>query len=386
MDTKKVRKKKAMGVEGVVCIVILSTLIYLLSSKMGGINMINTIIKTAHDLLLNTVFFIMGVSVIAGAFAGILSEFGVIAILNKLLSPLMRPLYRLPGAAVLGILTTYISDNPAILSLSADKGFTKYFKKYQLPALTNLGTSFGMGFIVSTFMIAQSGAMNENLVLPVIIGNLGAFVGSIVSVNLMINSTKKIFNENGDSLEETSSTSDYLNYREIRDGNVLERLLEALLEGGKNGVQMGMEIIPGVLIICTTVLLLTNGPTANGYTGGAYEGIALLPYVGEKLQFILKPLFGFTSAKALAFPITSLGAVGAALGLVPQFIADGAITSREIAVFTAMGMTWSGYLSTHVAMMDSLGYRKLTGKAILSHTIGGIVAGVVANVLYTIFM
>ncbi|MEG0817536.1 MAG: nucleoside recognition domain-containing protein, partial [Cetobacterium sp.] len=218
MDTKKVRKKKAMGVEGVVCIVILSTLIYLLSSKMGGINMINTIIKTAHDLLLNTVFFIMGVSVIAGAFAGILSEFGVIAILNKLLSPLMRPLYRLPGAAVLGILTTYISDNPAILSLSADKGFTKYFKKYQLPALTNLGTSFGMGFIVSTFMIAQSGAMNENLVLPVIIGNLGAFVGSIVSVNLMINSTKKIFNENGDSLEETSSTSDYLNYREIRDG------------------------------------------------------------------------------------------------------------------------------------------------------------------------
>ncbi|MEG0069499.1 MAG: hypothetical protein RR693_06930, partial [Cetobacterium sp.] len=131
---------------------------------------------------------------------------------------------------------------------------------------------------------------------------------------------------------------------------------------------------------------LTNGPTANGYTGGAYEGIALLPYVGEKLQFILKPLFGFTSAKALAFPITSLGAVGAALGLVPQFIADGAITSREIAVFTAMGMTWSGYLSTHVAMMDSLGYRKLTGKAILSHTIGGIVAGVVANVLYTIFM
>ncbi|MEG0747265.1 MAG: hypothetical protein RSA57_03110 [Cetobacterium sp.] len=386
MDTKKVRKKKAMGVEGVVCIVILSTLIYLLSSKMGGINMINTIIKTAHDLLLNTVFFIMGVSVIAGAFAGILSEFGVIAILNKLLSPLMRPLYRLPGAAVLGILTTYISDNPAILSLSADKGFTKYFKKYQLPALTNLGTSFGMGFIVSTFMIAQSGAMNENLVLPVIIGNLGAFVGSIVSVNLMINSTKKIFNENGDSLEETSSTSDYLNYREIRDGNVLERLLEALLEGGKNGVQMGMEIIPGVLIICTTVLLLTNGPTANGYTGGAYEGIALLPYVGEKLQFILKPLFGFTSAKALAFPITSLGAVGAALGLVPQFIADGAITSREIAVFTAMGMTWSGYLSTHVAMMDSLGYRKLTGKAILSHTIGGIVAGVVANILYTIFM
>ncbi|MGL4628073.1 CD0519/CD1768 family membrane protein [Cetobacterium sp.] len=386
MNTNHSRRKKAMGLEGIVCIAILSTLIYLLSSKMGGINMINTIIKTAHDLLLNTVFFIMGVSVIAGAFAGILSEFGVIAILNKLLSPLMKPLYRLPGAAALGVLTTYISDNPAILSLSADKGFTKYFKKYQLPALTNLGTSFGMGFIVSTFMIAQSGSMNENLVFPVVLGNLGAFIGSIVSVNLMINFTKKIFHEKGDLVEKDDSTVSFFEYRDIRDGNVLERLLEALLEGGKNGVQMGMEIIPGVLIICTTVLLLTNGAGENGYTGAAYEGIALLPYVGEKLQFILKPLFGFTSAKALAFPITSLGAVGAALGLVPQFIADKAITSREIAVFTAMGMTWSGYLSTHVAMMDSLGYRKLTGKAIFSHTIGGIVAGVVTNILYTLFM
>lgn len=386
MDIKKERRKKAMGLEGVVCILILSTLIYFASSRMGGINMINTIIKTAHDLLLNTVFFIMGVSVIAGAFAGILSEFGVIAILNKLLSPLMKPLYRLPGAAALGILTTYISDNPAILSLSADKGFTKYFKKYQLPALTNLGTSFGMGFIVSTFMIAQSGSMNENLVFPVILGNLGAFIGSIVSVNLMINFTKKIFNEKKEPLEEGSMDTDFFEYRDIRDGNVLERLLEALLEGGKNGVQMGIEIIPGVLIICTTVLLLTNEPGAQGYTGEAYQGIALLPYIGEKLQFILKPLFGFTSAKALAFPITSLGAVGAALGLVPTFINDGAITSREIAVFTAMGMTWSGYLSTHVAMMDSLGYRKLTGKAIFSHTIGGIVAGIVANILYTIFI
>ncbi|MEG0730407.1 MAG: hypothetical protein RR421_03785, partial [Cetobacterium sp.] len=163
-------------------------------------------------------------------------------------------------------------------------------------------------------------------------------------------------------------------------------LLEAILEGGKTGVQMGLEIIPGVLIICTTVLMLTNGPTNGVYTGAAYEGVGFLQYVGEKLNFILRPLFGFTSPKAIAFPITSLGAVGAALGLVPQFIKEGAITSREIAVFTAMGMTWSGYLSTHVAMMDSLGYRKLTGKAIFSHTLGGIFAGIMANVLYSIFL
>ena len=42
-------------------------------------------------------------------------------------------------------------------------------------------------------------------------------------------------------------------------------------------------------------------------------------------------------------------------------------------------MCWSGFLSTHTAMLDSLGYRELTGKAIISHTIGGLVAAIVAH-------
>jgi hypothetical protein len=385
---QNMKRKKAVGPEGFVCILLLGIGAYFLATIMGGINMINTLINTAHDLLLNTVFFIMGVTVLAGALTGILTEFGVVALINKALLPLMKPLYRLPGAAALGIVTTYISDNPAVLTLAADRGFTKYFKRYQLPALTNLGTSFGMGFIVSAYMISQSTLMGENLILPVILGNLGAVVGSIVSVNLMINFTKKYFKHYRDiePTDYTEEDADLLNYRDVREGNVLQRGLEAILEGGKSGVKMGMEIIPGVLIICTAVLVLTNGPTNGVYTGAAYEGIGVLPWIGEKLSFILKPLFGFTQAKAIAFPITSLGAVGAAMGLVPQLIREKAITSREIAVFTAMGMCWSGYLSTHIAMMDTLKFRELTGKAIISHTIGGLVAGIAANLMYSLFI
>jgi len=51
-----------------------------------------------------------------------------------------------------------------------------------------------------------------------------------------------------------------------------------------------------------------------------------------------------------------------------------------------MGMCWSGYLSTHVAMMDGLKCRNLTGKAILSHTVGGIVAGISAHLMYLMFL
>ncbi len=378
-------KKKAVSLEAFVCLIVLIGSCVSVAHIMGPVNMINTIMGTAHDLLLNTVFFIMGVAVLAGALSEILSEFGVISLINKLLYFVIYPLYRLPGASALAVVTTYISDNPAVLSLAANKEFRKYFKNYQFTALTNLGTSFGMGFIVSAFMVAQGGIMKESLFKPVLLGNLGAVVGSIVSVNLMIHYSKKYFASRGELDNQEVTDKFVLETREIRRGSVFERFLEAMLEGGKVGVGMGMAIIPGVIIICTTVLMLTNGMPEGGYTGAAYEGIGILPVIGSKLTFILKPLFGFSSPQAIAFPITALGAVGAAIGLVPQFIKEGVIGPREITVFTAMGMCWSGYLSTHVAMMDSLNYRELTGKAIFSHTIGGIAAGIAANLLYTFF-
>ena len=47
-------------------------------------------------------------------------------------------------------------------------------------------------------------------------------------------------------------------------------------------LSMGVAVIPGVLIICTFVMMLTNGPSEAGtYTGAAYEGIALLPALGR---------------------------------------------------------------------------------------------------------
>lgn len=352
-------------------------------SIMGVGIMFKVIMNTAHDLLLNTVFLIMSMAVLAGAISALLSEFGVISLLNKIFAIFMKPLYGMPGASIVGAITTYLSDNPAIIAFANDKSFTKYFKDYQIPALCNMGTAFGMGLIVTTFMISQG----SEYVAPALIGNLGAIIGSIVSVRIMTYFTKKHYKYDGkkDALDKNEKIEEA---REVRPGNVFQRALESMLEGGKSGVELGMAIIPGVLIVCTLVMILTFGPSTDPetgkaiYTGVAYEGIGLLPMIGEKISFILEPLFGFTSPEAIAFPITSLGAVGAAMSLVPKFVTDGIVTPNDIAVFTAMGMCWSGYLSTHVGMMDALNARALTGKAILSHTIGGLCAGISAHFIF----
>ena len=375
--------KKVMSLESLVFFIIVAALFGLLGTRMGAINMINTMMQTAYQLLLDTVFYIMAIAVLAGALSGLFTEFGIVAVINKILSPLMKPVYDLPGASVVGILATYLSDNPAILTLAEDQGFRRYFKRYQLPALTNIGTAFGMGLIITSFMVGILSPSGESFVVPALIGNLGAIIGSVVSVRLMLMFTAKVYGKTEDCEVEGINAIMYTDYRMVRPGNVGTRFLSAMLDGGKSGVEMGMAIIPGVLIICTFVMMLTNGPSADGtYTGAAYEGIALLPAIGDKLEFILQPLFGFTSSQGVSVPITALGAAGAAIGLVPQMVQDGLAGGNDIAVLTAMWMCWSGDISTHVAMMDSLGYSNMTGKAIISHTIGGLVAGVAAHWIY----
>ena len=364
---------------GVTCLVVFFALFGFLGYKMGTANMLNTIMNTSHDLLLNTVFYLMAICVLTGAIGKIFVEFGVVNLLEKLLRPLMKPLFNLPGVASLGAVMTFLSDNPAIISLAQDKKFASYFKKYQYISLNNFGTAFGMGLLVIVFMIGQGYFMES------FVGFIGAVVGCIVSTRLMqhfvIKAYPRFKEENAAELDEVEENRDVHKRKPV-----FLRVLDSLLDGGRTGVDVGMMIIPGVLVISTVVMVLTFGPdkATGNFTGAAYEGVELLPWIGAKLSFVFEWLFGFTDPHLIAFPITAIGAVGAALGLIPNFAAEGWIDGNAIAVFTAIGMCWSGFLSTHTAMLDALGYRRLTSKDILSHTIGGLVAGIAAHWMYVL--
>lgn len=351
-----------------------------IGSRMGMENMMNTIMRTAHDLLLYTVLYLMGITVLSGALGKLLVEFGVVRLLEKILRPLMKPLFNLPGVAALGAVLTFLSDNPAIISLANDKNFSSYFKKYQLISLTNFGTAFGMGLIVLAFMTGKGYGTGA------LIGLLGSVVGSIISTRLMQRFVLKSHPEyDAPVVENIEGDSEKISFKS--EEGVFLRGLNAILEGGKTGVDLGLAIIPGVLVISTFVMILTFGPNAETgtYTGAAYEGVRVLPYLAGKIDFIFKWLFGFEHPELVAFPITALGAVGAALGLIPTFIEQNFIDGNVIAVFTAMGMCWSGFLSTHTAMLDSLGYRHLTSKAIIAHTIGGFCAGIAAHLFFMLY-
>ena len=396
--SQKLRK----ALSPILCLLAIIGLFTYLAWVMGLANALNTIMNTAHDLLLNTVFYLMGICVITSAIGRLFVDFGVVTLLEKLLRPLMRPLFNLPGVASLGAAMTFLSDNPAIISLAKDPQFKRYFRKYEYISLTNFGTAFGMGLLVMVFMVGHG------FIAAPLVGLCGAFCGCIVSTRLMQRFILKQYphykeeqaqeppqqdpplpslqregeNKLPSSIETNLSPS---LCREGRGGSsTFLRILNALLDGGKAGVEVGIAIIPGVLIISTLVMVLTFGAGADGYDGAAYQGTALLPWLAGKISFVFDWLFGLQDPHLVAFPITALGAVGAALGLIPSFMEQGWINGNAIAVFTAIGMCWSGFLSTHTAMLDSIGYRQLTSKAILAHTIGGLAAAFAAHWLFVL--
>ena len=392
----------------ILCLLAVIGLFTYLAWVMGLANALNTIMNTAHDLLLNTVFYLMGICVITSAIGRLFVDFGVVTLLEKLLRPLMRPLFNLPGVASLGAAMTFLSDNPAIISLAKDPQFKHYFRKYEYISLTNFGTAFGMGLLVMVFMVGHG------FIAAPLVGLCGAFCGCIVSTRLMqrfirkqyphykeesadetVDEGLKIKDEGQNSNDSENSTTNVISPSSCvlhpsskespsSQNSTFLRVLNALLDGGKAGVEVGIAIIPGVLIISTLVMVLTFGAGADGYDGAAYQGTALLPWLAGKISFVFDWLFGLQDPHLVAFPITALGAVGAALGLIPSFMEQGWIDGNAIAVFTAIGMCWSGFLSTHTAMLDSIGYRQFTSKAILAHTIGGLAAAFAAHWLFVL--
>ena len=375
----KMKASTRSTVEAVIFLAVLVGIFWALGSRMGSGNMLKTLMNTAHDLLLNTVFYLMGITVLTGALSKLMAEFGVVTLLEKFLRPLMKPLFNLPGVAALGAVMTFLSDNPAIIALSKDRSFASYFKKYQLISLTNFGTAFGMGFVVIITMISYGNAS------AALIGLVGAFCGSITSTRIMQRSCRKAWPVEMEQPVIEASQEELAEERienEEQNG-IFMRFLNALLDGGKNGVELGLQIIPGVLIITTAVIMITFGTGDAGvYNGTANQGVPILPWLADKVHWIFEWLFGFKHMELIAFPMTALGAVGAALGLLPTFNAAGILDGNAIAVCTAIGMCWSGFLSTHTAMLDSLGWRKAISKALGAHTVAGLCAGVIAHFLF----
>jgi hypothetical protein len=269
------------------------------------------------------------------------------------------------------------------LALAEDPGFDKYFTPAEKATYTNFGTTFGMGLIVTAYMLG----LGKEYFLATLIGNIAAILGGVVSTRLVLRAAKKYYNEDRKFKIDSNDKNDpTITMRKIREGGGFERFLSALMEGARSGVSLGLACASGTVLVCTLVMILTFGPAGeNGeYIGAAYEGVRLLPKLAQPLLPVFRFLFGFTNAEVMVFPLTALGAVGSAMGLTSGLLENGFANAHNVAVFIGIGICWSGFLSTHVGMLGALNQNQFIKISIGYHLIGGIAAGIFANYIYLI--
>ena len=109
-------EKKEIGPENFVFIALFVAFFAVFAVKMGLMNTLNTMMNTAYALLIDTVFYLMAICVLMGAISALFSEFGVVSLMNRLLNPLMVPLFGLPGAASVGVVTTTLRASSSATS------------------------------------------------------------------------------------------------------------------------------------------------------------------------------------------------------------------------------------------------------------------------------
>ena len=111
-----------------------------------------------------------------------------------------------------------------------------------------------------------------------VVGLLGAVIGCIVSTRLMqyfICKEYPSFKEQ-DAVVESHAINE--NQEETDNGQKAPetgfvKVLNALLDGGKSGVEIGLAIIPGVLVISTFVMMITfGGSTVTDASGNRFAG------------------------------------------------------------------------------------------------------------------
>ena len=114
-----------------------------------------------------------------------------------------------------------------------------------------------MGLLVMVFMIGQG-----FFVAP-LVGLFGAFCGCVVSTRLMQRFIIRSYPRYRDELVSEAEAIE-ADQRPSGEKSIFIRVLNSLLDGGRSGVDVGIAIIPGVLIISTLVMILTFGASESG--------------------------------------------------------------------------------------------------------------------------
>ncbi|MDQ0299356.1 nucleoside recognition membrane protein YjiH [Salibacterium salarium] len=256
---------------------------WLISSATGGL-----LLESLIPLLITVFLF-------AGLFLPLLLNFGLLEFCGAVFSPIMRPLFTLPGRSSIDCAASWLGDGTIGVLLTNQQYEQGYYSKREAAVI---GTTFSVVSITFSIVILSDLNLTEYIIPYYLTIVVAGFVAALIMPRIPPLSKKKDDFYNQPNRENESKRPSQLNVFQwgIREASkrAAQNNFSSVLKGGtKNVLDMWIGVIPVVMALGTIAVVIAESTPFFSIIGTPFVPLLQLFQVPEAAEASQTMLVGF---------------------------------------------------------------------------------------------
>ena len=241
---------------------------------------------------------LFSVFIFAGLLLPLLMDFGLLELLGALMTPVMRPLFNLPGRSSIDCIASWLGDG-SVGILMTSKQYENGFYTQREAAV--IGTTFSVVSITFSLVVAAQVGLEYMFAPFYLTVTLAGLVAALIVPKLPPLSRKKDCFLSGktrgredEMIPEGTSTLQWGMSQTLNKAAKINSPFSILQEGLKNAIDMVFGVLPVIMAIGTIALMITEHTPIFQYLGMPFVPLLELLQIPEAQAASTTMVVGFT--------------------------------------------------------------------------------------------
>lgn len=253
---------------------------------------------------------LLAVFIFAGLFLPLLLNFGLLELMSTLLTPIMRPIFRLPGRSAIDCGASWLGDGSVGILMTGrqyDEGF------YTQREAAIIGTSFSLVSISFTLVVLAQVKL-EHLIFPFYATiSVAGIVAAVVMARIPPLATKSDLLVDGtepkvdrDHVPEGETPLSYGVAQALLKVSTMDSPMQQIKQGLHNALEMVLGLLPVVMALGTAALMVAEYTPLFSWLGKPFIPLLQLLDVPQAVEASRTILVGFADMFLPAILIADL--------------------------------------------------------------------------------
>ncbi|OYD06608.1 YjiH family protein [Paludifilum halophilum] len=251
--------------------------------------------NTGGMLLYDLIPVLFSVFLFAGLFLPLLMNFGLLELCGALLTPIMRPIFTLPGRSSIDCLASWMGDGTVGVLLTNKQYEEGHYTKREAAVI---GTTFSVVSITFTIVVLQQLELSHLFIPYYFTIVLAGFVAAVVLPRIPPLSKKSdtFYHEVAKKQEDPAphNTSTFQRGIQLAIDRAKGNRMASVMKGGlQNVLDMWMGVVPIVMALGTTALIIAEFTPFFQYLGAPFVPLLSLLQVPAASEAAQTMVVGF---------------------------------------------------------------------------------------------